>query len=343
MKYLKNSKINSFLIIILTVIILFFLLKDNFFDVLDNLIYSNSSLLFVSFLIYVLYFLFEQLSLYFLTANIKKGISFKFILKIGIITKFFNGITPLSSGGQPYQVYELHKQKVPISKGTSIVIQNYILFQISLIIIAIFSLIINKLFNLFSFYPVLKHLTIIGFGINFIILIFLLIIGFSNRFNKASVSFILKLLNKINIIKNKDSVNEKWLKLCNDYHEGSQSLLKNKKTFALCLFFQFVSLLAYYSIPLFIAKALYINNINIFDTITASAYTFLMSCYIPLPGASGGVEYAFLSFFGNFVKHAKLTSLLLLWRFITFYLPCILGAVGLVFYQNKKEVIEKEK
>ena len=337
---MKNSKVNAIIIFLLTIIILFFLLKDDFFGVLSNLLGSNHIWIFLALLVYGIYFLLEQMSLYFLTKNIKKGIKFSFILKIGAITKFFNGITPLSSGGQPYEVYELRKKGIPISLGTSIVLQNYILFQISLIIFAFFSLALNKVFNYFEFYPVLKHLTVIGFLINIIILIFLVIVGFSNKFNKASIGFILNILSKIKLIKNREVIEEKWQKICNDYHEGGQRLLKSKKTFILCFNMQFLSTLCYYLIPFFIAKALYLDNINVINSLVASAYTFLMSCYVPLPGASGGVEYAFLSFFGNFAKGTHLTSMLLLYRFITYYAPCIVGAIMLIFHHSEKEIKE---
>jgi len=342
MKRINNSKINTIIIFILTIIILFLLLRKDFFDVLSYIINSNYLFLLCAILTYFISFICEQITLYFLTINIDKRIKFKSILKIGAITKFFNGITPLSSGGQPYQVYELHKRGVAISKGTSIVIQNYILFQISLILLAIISLITNKIFNLFTFYPILKHMTIIGFSVNFIILIFLLIVGFSKKFNRGVVLSIVKVLNKIRLVKDVEYVNKKWTKICNEYHEGSQSLLKSKKTFILGFIFQFISLACNYFIVYSLAKSLDITGINALGAITTSTYVFLTSCYVPLPGASGGVEFAFLSFFGNFISGAKLKSLLLTWRLITFYMPCILGAILLNFGGKSKNTLDKE-
>ena len=312
---LKNSKLNTIIIFILTIVILFFLLRKDFFDVLSYIINSNYVYLFCALLTFFISFLFEQITLYLLTININDKIKFRSILKIGAITKFFNGITPLSSGGQPFQVYELRKKGIAISKGTNIVIQNYILFQTSLILIALISLVTNKIFNLFTFYPFLKHMTIIGFGINILILAFLLIVGFSNKFNKGTVLGIVKLLNRIKLVKDVDYVNKKWIKTCNEFHEGSQSLLDS---------------------------SLGILGINALGAITTSTYVFLTSCYIPLPGASGGAEYAFLSFFANFVNGAKLKSLLLTWRFITFYLPCIIGALFLNFGGKEENTLDKE-
>ena len=54
-----------------------------------------------------------------------------------------------------------------------------------------------------------------------------------------------------------------------------------------------------------------------------------MGSFIPLPGGTGGLEYGFVSFFGNFLTGGKLTTLMLLWRFITYYLIMILGAIAL--------------
>ena len=52
-----------------------------------------------------------------------------------------------------------------------------------------------------------------------------------------------------------------------------------------------------------------------------------MGCYVPIPGASGGMEYGFAGFFGHFVTGYYLDTLLVSWRFITYYLPVIFGAI----------------
>ena len=55
----------------------------------------------------------------------------------------------------------------------------------------------------------------------------------------------------------------------------------------------------------------------------------LLGSFVPMPGGTGGLEYGFLAFYGNFLTGSALTALMLLWRFITYYLGMILGAIAL--------------
>ena len=59
----------------------------------------------------------------------------------------------------------------------------------------------------------------------------------------------------------------------------------------------------------------------------------IMSSYVPIPGASGGMEYSFVAMFSFFVINAKLSAALLLWRLLTYYVPMIFG--GVVFITLK--------
>jgi len=255
---------------------------------------------------------------------------------LGIITKFFNGITPLATGGQPMEVYEMHKRGIDYKSGANIVIQNYIVFQIALVFWAIVSIILNQVLNLFKYIPVLKQLTIIGFIINFVILLVLFLISFSKRFNKTLITFIINVLAKIKIVKEKDKSIEKWSKTCDEYYENAKVLLNNKKVFFKCILFQIISLGIYYVLPLYIAYSLNLGeNLTILNTIAASSYIYVMGCYVPIPGASGGMEFAFLGFFGNFLDASPLKAVLILWRFMTYYIPTIVGAIVFNFANNQ--------
>ena len=59
-----------------------------------------------------------------------------------------------------------------------------------------------------------------------------------------------------------------------------------------------------------------------------------MGSFVPIPGASGGIEYGFTQFFGNFIGLEYISAVLLIWRTITYYLGMIIGA--LLFNLEKK-------
>jgi len=121
----------------------------------------------------------------------------------------------------------------------------------------------------------------------------------------------------------------------NDLYIGFTELSKNKKLTIIGIILNILSLLFLYITPLFIVFSMGdFTSLNIADTLTASAYIYLVGAFVPIPGASGGIEYGFTRFFGNFIAKNKISAVLLIWRFITYYLAVALG--GIIFSLEKK-------
>jgi uncharacterized protein (TIRG00374 family) len=68
------------------------------------------------------------------------------------------------------------------------------------------------------------------------------------------------------------------------------------------------------------------SSFNGFVSIIATSYVMIIGAFVPLPGGTGGLEYSFLAFFGNFINGSKLTTLMLMWRFVTYYFGMLAGA-----------------
>ena len=103
---MKHVKRNSIIIFAVTFLVLFFVLKDNFSEVVSSLLRMDYRYLLIAFLLYFLYLFFHTLVNYY-WVNDKEKLSLKHAFVHMIITQFFNGITPFSSGGQPMEVYML--------------------------------------------------------------------------------------------------------------------------------------------------------------------------------------------------------------------------------------------
>ena len=94
--------------------------------------------------------------------------------------------------------------------------------------------------------------------------------------------------------------------------------------------FNFIALCSIYMIPVFILYAMgEFKVISIGISIITSAYVMLIGSFVPIPGGSGGLEYGFVTFYGNFITGSKLSAMMLVWRFITYYFAMIVGAIAL--------------
>lgn len=331
MKILKNLKKNTILLLIITLIVLYIILKDDFYDIINIL--QNLDIKFILLAI-LFFFLSVAIKGYvnYKIINDKEKISLKEAIKHNLITQFFNGITPFSTGGQPMEIYMLTEHNISVSKATNQTIQSFIFYQIALVICGALAVIYNFIFHLFPKITILRHLVQLGFIINIAVVIVLIIISYSKVITKKIGNIIIKILKKLRIKTDEKKIE----KVFDEYYEGFQEIKSRRGLFPMGIILNIASLLCLYIVPLFILYSMRdFMSISAVETVTASAYVYIIGAFVPVPGASGGIEYGFTQIFGNFIYSNKLSATLLLWRFITYFVGMITGAI--VFNTEKKE------
>ena len=88
-----------------------------------------------------------------------------------------------------------------------------------------------------------------------------------------------------------------------------------------------VQLLLYFSITYIIYRGFGMGETDFFTIIACQAFVLMISSFVPLPGAMGAAEGSYAAFFGGiFGAHYPVVSTFI-WRFLTFYLPIIVGIV----------------
>ena len=113
-------------LIIISILILFLVLKDNYNEIISILKTTNNVYILFGFLIVLLGDLFKSLSITKIIKNEKKEYKFNDGFLLTLQTNFFNGITPFCLGGQPFQVYSLKKyNNVKYGEGTKIIFKDF--------------------------------------------------------------------------------------------------------------------------------------------------------------------------------------------------------------------------
>lgn len=327
MNIIKNIKKNTIFLLIITGIVLYIVLKDDFKDIVDILTRIDIKYILLAILFYALFIVIKGYVNYKIT-NDKKRLSLKEAIKHNLITQFFNGVTPFSTGGQPMEVYMLMEHDIPIAKATNQTIQSFIFYQIALVICGSIAVINNFLFPIFPKVRILQILVLLGFTINVLVVVVLILISRSKRITNKLSNISIKILKKLKRNVDEEDIKQKF----SDYHEGFKELRKRKKLFIGGVLLNIISLLCLYIVPMFILYSMGdFTSFTINNTITASAYVYIIGGFVPIPGASGGIEYGFTKFFGNFIVGHKLSAVLLLWRFITYYVGVIIGALAFNF------------
>lgn len=326
---MKNKVLNYIILLVVTFIVLYFSLKDNYKEILDVLSSLDKRWLFVGFLLIVSYWFFKTIAFKSIIKNFKCEYRFRKAFKFILQVNFFNAITPFSSGGQPFEIYYLKKEKIKLADVTTIVIQQFVVYQIALVSLGVIAIISNRIFNIFPSNSVLKNLVTIGFVANTLITVLLFLLAFTTKTNKFIIEKVIKLLTKLKIVKNAQAKEEKFNNYINDLHNGTKKLLENKLAFIGMILCNFVGLLCLYLVPLTILYSTGdFSSFNGLQSIVASAYVMLIGSFVPIPGGTGGLEYGFIQFYGYFIKGSVLTAMMITWRFITYYIPMIIGAIA---------------
>lgn len=334
----KSKNINYILILLLTIGVLYFALKDNFKEIIEHLLNLNILWIIIGFILIVGYWFFSSLSMYNISKKIEDRIIFKEIFKLNIVTHFFNGITPFASGGQPYQIYALSKQKVDVVDATNICVQNFVAYQLALVLLGTIAIIVNNVFNIFPDVKILKIFVLVGYLVNLSVAGGLFAISFTQKFNRFILKNIINLGYKLKIVKNKEITIDRFNSHVSHFHDCTKLLLQDKKNLIKVVCYNLIGLVCHYAIPFAILCSMGdYTSINLYTAVFASAYVMIIGAFIPLPGGTGGLEYSFMAFFGNFVANAKLSALMIIWRFITYYFGMIVGAIVLNFSRRKEK------
>lgn len=335
---MKKYKINIVILIIISFIVMYFALKDDFNTTIKYLATVNLLWIGVGILAFVLYLIFQSLSLHIFMKGIDKNYKFKDTILLILSAQFFNAITPFSSGGQPFQMYLMKKQGIKLTDSGNVLLQNFIAQQLSIIIMGTFSIVINKVFNIIPQDNMLRKIVVIGYVVNIVVLLILFMLSYAKKTNTELFNKILNFIFKFKFIRNKNDLKEKLLNKIDEFYEGSAYFKKNISKLFRATLYNIIGLVFYYVIPLFVFFSIgETSSITVLESIVCSGYTYLIGSFVPIPGGTGGLEYGFIQFFQGFTVGATLSACMILWRFITYYFGMIIGAISLLFYKRREE------
>lgn len=259
----------------------------------------------------------------------------KFIsnIKYTLIGFFFSSITPAASGGQPMEIYYMHKDGVSVANSTLSLLMHLWSFQIVSITMGIISAILH--------FDVLKsgliYLFILGIALNSSALALLIIGIFSKKLSTGLINLVVKILRFLKI-KNVEQKQEKIEKELASYQESAIYIKKHKMLMLKTVLNTTVQLLFYYSVPYWIYRAFGFNTYNLWQVLTLQAVLYATVSGIPSPGSVGVSEGGFLGIFRNIFPETIISSAMLLSRGVNFYLLIVISSIVVIIstLRNKK-------
>lgn len=277
-----------------------------------------------------LYWMIEARTLQLMLRTYEPNIQYSEVAKLVMATQFFNGITPFSTGGQPFQIYVLSKRRdMHISSVTCASVHNFIVYQAVLVILGAIALIISPFMDIVPGDANIGWLVFLGFALNIGVIVGLLLIAFLPG---VTANFLKPIYYSINRFKGEERckvIRSHWDEKVALFHTQIWEVIADPKLFVRAMCLNTVKLLSLYSVTYFLCLTIGIDTMTLLQGIVISAYVMLITSMVPVPGASGGAEFGFALFFGAVIG-AQVAVIMLLWRLVTYYIGLIIGSA--VYY-----------
>ena len=305
----------------------------------DALLSIGPSWIALCLIAYLVYVGCEAFSLYFYLKRQGHRISWLYAVFVSIIGLYYSNITPGATGGQPMQAYYLTKRNVPLGVGTSALTVKLFCFQFMLAVLGTVLWIAHGPF-IAEQLGGNSWILIVGYAYNWFTVLLMIVLSFCHKPVELLIRFSVKLGVLLRICKNPDESRRKWKEVQASFHSCIQSLVKRPLDLLVQLVTGGVELMALMMVISFVYRAFHLSGVEWSKLTALGVMLYTSAAYTPLPGASGAQEGLFALYFASVFPDGIRVMALLVWRFFTYYMSLIVGAVVSVvhgFVSGKKK------
>lgn len=262
-----------------------------------------------------LYLCFGAAALYILVRKYHSEFTYRQALKT-VYLGIFGNIAAFSLGSVPLRTYYLHTLGIEAGESISFINIDYMLHKLSV-------LLCNTLMLLFmgnwllSGSGKMKQYLLIGYGFYAVVIFGLAGIVFSEFIYKRICFLILLLPDK-----------GKWRKgknICRHHlrimHQSGNKIKTEKRNMIKMITFHGCKLLVMYAIPFVCLQFTGNHELTFWKAELLTGVSNLLSGVLPNISGMGSAEVSFLFVYFAFMKNSMVSSILILYRFVTYFFP----------------------
>ena len=288
------------------------------------------------------YVLMDALSVHYYLRKQGYPITVGYALYVAISGLYYSNITPGATGGQPMQVYYLTKRNVPIGIGTSALTVKFFSFQFML---AVYSTVLWIAYGPYVAACVGSNMwiLIVGYVYNMFSVSLVVLMAINKRLVWAIIKLLVRIGAKFRLCKHPEATLTKWEDVLDTFHSSVMSLREHPGELMVQLLIGGAQLIALMTVTFFIYKGFELTGASYGQIITMAMLLYVSAAYTPLPGASGAQEGVFALYFANIFPSGIRFMALLLWRFFTYYISLIIGAIVTIvkgFHPDKQKAAQ---
>lgn len=253
-----------------------------------------------------------------------------------LLGRYYDNITPAAVGGQPFQIYYMRKNS-GLAKGpsASIPIFGMISIQISFIIIALICFLFG---GVAKDNPALIVTAAIGLLFYAFWPVMVAAVSLSPKSTTKFLKFIIRLLAKFKIVKNKAEALKKIEGEVDEYASSVKTILKTKGLFSHTILLSTIYNLLMASIPFFVLLA-FGGNVDFWSCFATTIAVMSAIYFVPTPGNSGAAEGTFFVVFSA-LSSGYIFWAMLTWRFFSYYAYIAMGPITYLEMHLEKRRLE---
>lgn len=325
--------------------VLFFSIDSETFLILKN---ADGRLLLLALVLVVCGWMIDGVKLLTLVRAAGERLPFRKILPIIWINYFGSAITPMQSGGGPFQIYMLYKNGVCVGKSVAITLVRTVQIIVLLALVVPFAIIKEPEF--LHQHRVVKWFVVYVVAFITALTCFIVVSVIRPKWIKYMSSGILVKMRRASFIVKPRiliSIARRINAEIDTYNENIRQFLSGGKYwFILSIFVAVVHLCVYLSImPVLILAVGF--PVEFFQCILVEALFLFLLYFVPTPGGSGAAEGGAAAVLALFVPWNLAGVLAIVWRVFSEYTGVALGtvvAVGSLGWGGADRVMmEKEK
>ena len=272
------------------------------------------------------YVFFDALAIHHFLRTQGQKIRFRQSLHSAMTGIYYCNITPGASGGQPMQMYCLSRYAVPIGISGSGMAVKFVVFQSVLLLFGALLWIAHLPF-VNAHASGSRWFILLGYLANFFTIGMVMLMAISQKAVRWVIERCIRIGVKLRICKDPASSREKWESHCVGFLSSVKLMMAHPLELLTQCLITLGQLLSLMAVIVVIYHALGLQSLTTIQLVTLGVLLYIGASYVPLPGASGAQEGGFAVLFRGVFPDAHLFVALLIWRFTTYYLSVLVGAV----------------
>lgn len=269
-------------------------------------------------------------------------VNFVSSLKVNFIGRYYDAVTPFSTGGQPMQIYYLNTKGISGGNSSAMVLIRYFSSIICWMLVGgslmIAGACTGVLDGVSEGAQLLKITGWIGIAVNLIVPMFILLFLVLPKLMQKLTAGIVKIGYKLKIVKDIDKTTARATKIVYDFKHSFKLMATSPLKLILLILVCLTESAITFAMPYFVMKAFNCPvDSMVLSIMSLNAFTTFGVSFVPTPGNSGVVEGLGALAFSQ-AAGATLVWSVLTWRLSVFYVYIFIGLIITVYDVIAKNV-----